>query len=96
MDELEIAESDARLALYHAQRISALWDKPVLPDEEIPQAIGLPPSTWAQVKARCQGPPMFKLGRRVFVRTADLIAWLEARATIDACAGHQTAQHHAS
>lgn len=52
-----------------------LWQRPTIPD-----AIGIPPSLWGALKAEGDTPPLFQLGRRLFVRTEDLRAWLDAKA----------------
>ena len=70
-------EATARAALLHTQRVAALWTKPLLADEEVPAAVGLAPSSWHAIKARGEGPVMFNIGRRRFVLSADLRAWLD-------------------
>jgi hypothetical protein len=71
-----LAISDAR----EAERVVLLWDKPFLPDPEIPDALQVPTSVWAQIKADGDGPPLFLLGRRLFVKTSDLRLWLDKKA----------------
>jgi hypothetical protein len=71
-------EATARMALLHAQRVASLWEKPILSDDDVPLAVGLAPSTWHAIKARGEGPVWFNIGRRRFVLTADLRAWLDA------------------
>jgi len=61
-------------------RVNALWKKPVLSDTEIPDAVGLASSTWHVLKARGDCPQLFRIGRRVFVRTSDLHAWINGKA----------------
>lgn len=63
-----------------AQRVVLLWQKPVLADAEIPDAIGIPPTLWSTLKAEGDSPPLFTIGRRLFCRTEDLRAWLEVKA----------------
>ncbi len=63
-----------------AQRVVAIWQRPTIPDADIPEAIGIPPSLWGALKAEGDTPPLFTIGRRLFVRTADLRAWLDAKA----------------
>lgn len=63
-----------------ARRQAALWQKPALPDREIPDAVGIPPSLWAQCKSDGDTPPLFQIGRRLFVRTSDLKKWLDDKA----------------
>ena len=78
--EQDFYETTARMALMRAQRIAALWDKPVLTDEEIPLAVGLAASSYHAIKARGEGPPSFNIGRRKFSLTDDVRAWLGSRA----------------
>lgn len=63
-----------------AQRVVLLWQRPTIPDADIPEAIGVPSSLWQTCKANGDSPPLFEIGRRLFVRTADLRAWLDAKA----------------
>jgi hypothetical protein len=71
-----LATADAE----QARRIVLLWQKPAIPDQEIPDAVQIPPSLWSTLKAQGDTPPLFTIGRRVFVKTADLLAWLDAKA----------------
>jgi len=71
---------EARIARDQAQRIAALWSKPVLSDPEIADALGLPYSTWQAIKATKDKPALFNIGRRVYARTDDLRAWLDRKA----------------
>ncbi|MDA8110235.1 MAG: hypothetical protein M0015_16660 [Betaproteobacteria bacterium] len=68
-----LAEAEAR----EAERRALLWRAPVLADRDVPDALNLPPSAWNSVKSEGGGPPLFTIGRRVFVRTDDLRAWLD-------------------
>lgn len=69
-----------RINLARAQIVNELWRKPLVSEEEAAQACNLPSSTWAMLKARKQTPPTFKLGRRLYILTADLRSWLEKQA----------------
>ena len=69
----------AQIECDQAQRVAALWTKPLLSDVEIAEALGLPLSTWQLTKRAKDAPPLFNLGRRVYARTADLRAWLDTR-----------------
>lgn len=69
----------AQIERDQAQRVAALWSKPLLSDPEIAEALGLPLSTWQMLKSTGRTPPLFNLGRRVYARTADLRAWLDTR-----------------
>lgn len=62
------------------QRVVSIWQRPTIPDADIPEAVGVPPSLWAALKAEGDTPPLFMLGRRLFVRTSDLRAWLYLKA----------------
>jgi hypothetical protein len=62
------------------QRVALLWQRPTIPDADIPDALGIPPSLWATQKADGDTPPLFTIGRRLFVRTVDLRAWLDEKA----------------
>lgn len=72
----KIADEDAAVE----QRRVLCWQKPTLPDSEIPFALCLPASLWAECKRTGDTPPLFTIGRRLFVRTVDLRAWLDAKA----------------
>lgn len=71
-----LAQADAS----QAQRVVLLWQRPTIPDTDIPEAIGVPPSLWGALKADGDTPPLFTLGRRLFVKTDDLRAWLNLKA----------------
>ena len=72
--------SDLRRALMEAQWANALLGKPSLADDEVPVVLGMAPSSWQALKASGKGPPIFRIGKRVFVRTRDLLAWLDLQA----------------
>jgi hypothetical protein len=84
--EIEQAQTNQEAALRasadaeQARRLVLLWQKPHLSDQEIPDALGIPPSLWATLKANGEGPPLFQIGRRVFTKTADLRTWLDEQA----------------
>lgn len=63
-----------------AARVVSLWARPTIPDADIPEAIGIPPTLWASLKAAGDTPPLFTIGRRLFVKTTDLRAWLDRKA----------------
>jgi len=63
-----------------AQRAVALWQLPSIPDHDIPEALGVPPTLWQTLKAEGDTPPLFTIGRRLFVLTADLREWLAGKA----------------
>jgi hypothetical protein len=80
----EVREKEKRLARVareeSSRRVILLWQKEHIPDPEIPEALQIPPSLWGECKARGDSPPLFMIGRRLFVRTADLRAWLHGKA----------------
>jgi hypothetical protein len=63
-----------------AQRVVLLWQRPNIPDHDVPEAIGIPLSLWGALKTEGDTPPLFTIGRRLFVRTSDLRAWLDLKA----------------
>lgn len=71
-----LATADAE----QARRVVLLWQRPTIPDADIPEAIGIPSGLWAALKSEADTPPLFTIGRRLFVRTSDLRAWLDAKA----------------
>jgi hypothetical protein len=71
-----LAQADAA----QAQRVVAIWQRPTIPDSDIPEAIGIPPSLWGSLKSEGDTPPLFTIGRRLFVRTIDLRDWLDSKA----------------
>ena len=72
----------AQIERDQAQRNAALWAKPLLSDVEAAAVLGLPASTWHLLKRAKNFPPTFTIGgkRRVYIRTADLQAWVDAQA----------------
>lgn len=85
-DETSITARDAAdlatAAAARAQRVVALWQRPNIPDANIHEAIGIPPTLWEALKAEGDTPPLFTIGRRLFVTTADLRAWLDEKAKL--------------
>jgi hypothetical protein len=76
VEALAFAQCDAAIA----QRIVALWAWPAIPDQHVPEALNIPPTLWNQLKTDGDTPPLFVLGRRVFVRTVDLRSWIDRKA----------------
>lgn len=70
-------ERRSRIALNRAQRVAALWTCPILPDAEIPLVLNIPASTWQLRKKSADAPTIFSIGKRSYVRTAELLAWCE-------------------
>jgi len=87
-EDIRQAETNAEAALLatadakEAERRALLWQTPFLADRDIPDALNIPPTLWAVLKASGDGPPLFVLGRRVMVRTSDLKEWLDAKAAV--------------
>jgi len=75
--ETELAERLSRIALNRAQRVAALWQSPILPDAEVPEVLRMPASTWQLRKRAGAAPPIFSIGKRSYVRTAELLAWCD-------------------
>jgi len=73
----EFLERLSRIALNRAQQKSALWQCPILPDAEVPLVLNIPASTWQLRKKSDDAPPLFSIGKRSYVRTAELLAWCE-------------------
>ena len=63
-----------------AQRLGDLIAAPVLPLADIALLLDLPLSTIDKLRAQGKGPKCFKIGRRLYVRQADLRAWLDTMA----------------
>lgn len=83
IDQCETNREAAYLAAAdaaQAQRVVLLWQRPTIPDSEIPEAVGIPPSLWSALKSEGDTPPLFMIGRRLFVKTDDLRAWLDKKA----------------
>jgi hypothetical protein len=67
----------ARVERDRAQRVAALWACPILSDAEVPEVLHIPASTWQLRKKSADAPPIFSIGKRSYVRTAELLAWCE-------------------
>jgi hypothetical protein len=67
----------ARIARDRAQRVAAIWSCPIIPDSEVPDVLHVPASTWQLRKKSPDAPPIFSIGKRSYVRTAELLAWCE-------------------
>lgn len=74
---LEFIERRSRIELNRAQRVAALWTCPIIPDSEVPLVLHIPASTWQLRKKSADAPPIFSIGKRSYVRTAELLAWCE-------------------
>lgn len=55
-------------------------DETLLKLEEVAALTGLPMSTLRYWRLRGEGPPMFRLGRRVVAKRSDVVAWIDAEA----------------
>lgn len=71
-------------AAERSRRVVLLWQQPILADEEIPEAIKVPATLWGTCKQAGDTPKLFTIGRRLFVKTDDLRAWLDAKAALGA------------
>ncbi len=67
-----------------ARRLGDLIAAPALPVADIALFLDLPLSTMDKLRATGKGPRMFRLGRRLYVRQADLRDWLDAMALSEA------------
>jgi len=77
--EIEAEQLEADLALTKAELAAALWQRPLIADSQVHVALDMALSSWHALKAEGGAPPTIAIGRRVYVRTADLRAWLDAR-----------------
>jgi hypothetical protein len=67
-----------------ARRMTDLINAPALPVADVALFLDLPLSTVDKLRAKGKGPKCFRLGRRLYVRHADLRAWLDAMAETEA------------
>lgn len=67
-----------------AHRLGDLIAAPALPLADIALFLDLPLSTVDKLRAQGKGPHCFKLGRRLYVRQADLREWLDQMAVAEA------------
>lgn len=63
-----------------SRRMGDLIAAPALPIADIALFLDLPLSTIDKLRAEGRGPRLFKLGRRLYCRQADLRAWLDTEA----------------
>jgi len=54
-----------------------------MPFAKVAELLNIPLSTLKKLRARGHGPPCIKIGRRLFVRPADLDAWIKQMTTND-------------
>lgn len=66
------------------RRLGALIAAPALPVADVALFLDLPLSTVDKLRAQGKGPKCFRLGRRLYVRQADLREWLDAMAVSEA------------
>jgi len=64
-----------------ARRMPDLIAAPALPLGDVALFLDLPISTIDKLRAEGRGPSLFRLGRRLYCRQADLRAWLDRMAT---------------
>ena len=67
-----------------AERRRHLWELPVNADADVPVMLDCPESLWGKQKQLGDTPPLFEIGRRLYVRTIDLRAWLDGKAAAGA------------
>ena len=67
-----------------SRRMGDLIAAPVLPLADVSLFLDLPLSTVDKLRAEGRGPKCFRLGRRLYVRRADLHAWLDVMAESEA------------
>lgn len=63
-----------------ARRMGDLIAAPALPIADVALFLDLPLSTVDKLRAEGRGPRLFKLGRRLYCRQADLRDWLDRMA----------------
>lgn len=68
-----------------ARRMPDLIASPALPLADVALFLDLPLSTLDALRGRGTGPRCFKLGRRLYVRQADLRDWID-RVAVEAAA----------
>lgn len=54
-------------------------DRRLMTMEEVAEALRLPLSTLRHYRQHADGPPMFKIGRRLFAYEDEIVAWVEER-----------------
>jgi len=67
-----------------ARRLADLIAAPALPVSDVALFLDLPLSTMDKLRAQGKGPKCFRLGRRLYIRQADLRDWLDAMALSEA------------
>ncbi len=83
----------------NAERIEALLhaflaSERLLPSDALAQLLGIKPETEAQMRARRQSPPFFRVGASTFYRFEDVAEWLTRnRVDCDAQAAAKTTAH---
>ena len=64
-----------------AARFANIWEFwPHVPDQLVPELLGIPDSLWGECKRQADCPPLYNIRKRLFVRTADLKKWLDEKA----------------
>jgi Helix-turn-helix domain len=66
------------------RRMADLILAPALPIADVAVFCDVPMSTLDKLRAQGRGPRTFKIGRRLFVRQADLRAWFDELAESEA------------
>lgn len=84
MGEHPTVEGDSPDSTERSRRLGDLIAAPVLPLADVAVFLDLPLSTIDKLRAQGKGPRCFRLGRRLYVRHADLCAWIDAMALSEA------------
>lgn len=67
-----------------ARRLPDLMALPAMPVADAALFLDLPLSTLDKLRATGKGPKCFRIGRRLYVRAADLRDWLDSMAVSEA------------
>jgi predicted DNA-binding transcriptional regulator AlpA len=67
-----------------AGRMAAMLAAPALPIVDVALLLDIPLSTVDKLRAQGRGPKCFRIGRRLYVRQADLRTWLDDLAEAEA------------
>jgi len=90
----EAARQQAHVDLLKAERVVKLWEQFSIANSDIPVALQIPETQWEVQKAAADCPPLFTLGRRLFVLTSDLQQWMINKAKAEARPGTRKNRKH--
>lgn len=71
---------EAQTAAANAARALSLWQLPIIDDLQAAEVLGISRSNLAGLKRARKLPEAFRIGRRTFIKTSDLRAWIDQRA----------------